>query len=211
MILATYLVLFLLLGAVLLPLKAVVMNVLSAGAAFGVIVWGIQEGHLAGLLGFTPQTIDPGIAVLIFAILFGLSMDYEVLMLTRIQEEHRRTGDTRNGRLISGAAAIMVAVFACFGFGADVVLLKTLGLGLAVAVTVDATVVRSLVVPALRCLLGDLNWWAPAPLARLHRWLRLNVEPAAPGTDPLTTAAPGQRKAGDDPALAWVEPAAGAA
>ncbi|HKA51591.1 MAG TPA: MMPL family transporter, partial [Candidatus Dormibacteraeota bacterium] len=138
------------------------------------------QGNLSGLLNFTPQTQDPSIAVLIFCILFGLSMDYEVLMLNRIREEWRRTGDTpaavamgleRSGRLITGAAAIMVAVFASFGLGAGTVLIKALGIGLAVAITVDATLVRAVVVPAVMRLLGDLNWWAPRPLARLHRRL----------------------------------------
>jgi RND superfamily putative drug exporter len=181
-VLVTYVVLFLLVGSVLLPLKAVVMNLVSLGAAFGAIVWIFQDGHLSGWLDFTPQTQDPSIAVLIFCILFGLSMDYEVLMLNRIREEWQRTGDTRaavatglerSGRLITGAAAIMVAVFASFGFGSGTVLIKALGLGLAVAITVDATLVRAVVVPAVMRLLGDLNWWVPRPLARLQRRLAL--------------------------------------
>src|SRR5215472_10721768 len=181
-VLVTYVVLFLLVGSLLLPLKAVVMNLVSLGAAFGAIVWIFQEGHLSGWLNFTPQTQDPSIAVLIFCILFGLSMDYEVLMLNRIREEWQRTGDTRvavatglerSGRLITGAAAIMVAVFASFGFGAGTVLIKALGLGLAVAITVDATLVRAVVVPAVMRLLGDLNWWAPGALAGLLRRLAL--------------------------------------
>jgi RND superfamily putative drug exporter len=178
----TYLVLFLLVGSLLLPLKAVVMNLVSLGAAFGAIVWIFQQGHLSGLLDFTPQTQDPAIDVLVFCILFGLSMDYEVLMLNRIREEWRRTGDTpaavatgleRSGRLITGAAAIMVAVFASFGFGAGLVPIKALGIGLAIAITVDATLVRAVVTPAVMRVLGDLSWWAPAPLARLHRRLGL--------------------------------------
>lgn len=178
----TYVVLFLLAGSLLLPLKAVLTNLLSLAAAFGAIVWIFQEGHLSGLLNFTPQTQDPSIAVLVFCMLFGLSMDYEVLMLSRIREEWLRTRDTRlavgtglqrSGRLITGAAAIMVAVFASFGFGAGTVLIKALGLGLAIAILVDATVVRAVVVPAVMRLLGDLNWWAPRPLRRLHRWLNL--------------------------------------
>ncbi len=181
-LLVTYVVLFLLVGSLLLPLKAVLMNLVSLGAAFGAIVWIFQQGHLSGLLDFTPQTQDPSIAVLIFCILFGLSMDYEVLLLNRIREEWRRTGDTRaavamglerSGRLITGAAAVMVAVFASFGFGSGTVLIKALGLGLAIAIAVDATLVRAVVVPALMRLLGDLNWWVPGPLAwlprRLHR------------------------------------------
>ena len=191
-VVVTYVVLFLLAGSLLLPLKAVLMNLVSLGAAFGVIVWVFQQGHLSGLLNFTPQTQDPSIAVLIFCILFGLSMDYEVLMLNRIREEWQRTGDTRaavatglerSGRLITGAAAIMVAVFASFGFGAGTVLIKALGLGLAVAITVDATLVRAVVVPAVMRLLGDLNWWAPGPLAALQRRLVLG-EPAEREVEP---------------------------
>lgn len=174
--LTTYLVLFMLTGSVLLPLKAVLMNLVSLAAAFGALVWIFQDGHLSGLLNFTPQTLDPSIAVLIFCILFGLSMDYEVLMLTRIQEEWRRTGDTRasvalglerSGRLITGAAAIMVGVFVSFGLG-GVVFIKAFGIGLAVAVAVDATIVRGVVVPSMMRLLGRYNWWSPAWLGRLH-------------------------------------------
>lgn len=186
----TYVVLFLLTGSVLLPLKAVLTNLVSLGAAFGAIVWIFQEGHLSALLNFTPQTQDPSIAVLVFCMLFGLSMDYEVLMLSRIREEWLRTHDTRaavgtglqrSGRLVTGAAAIMVAVFASFGLGAGTVLIKALGIGLAIAILVDATVVRAVVVPALMRLLGDLNWWAPGPLRRLHR--RLNLGEAAEGEE----------------------------
>ncbi len=179
---ATYLVLFLLVGSVLLPLKAVVMNVVSISASFGALVWIFQQGHLSSLLNFSASSIDPSVPVLLFSIIFGLSMDYEVMLLSRIQEEYRRTGDTRHavaeglersGRLITGAALIMVAVFAAFGL-ADVVLIKSIGLGLAIAVVIDATLVRALIVPALMRLLGGANWWAPKPLARLYR--RLNLD-----------------------------------
>lgn len=181
----TYLVLLGLTGSLVLPLKAVVMNLISLGATFGAIVWIFQQGHLSGLLDFTPQTLDPTIAVLIFCMLFGLSMDYEVLLLNRIREEWRRTGETeaavalgleRSGRLITGAAAIMVAVFASFGLTAGTVLIKALGLGLAIAITVDASLVRAIVVPAVMQLLGWINWWAPGPLARL--WERAQEDSA---------------------------------
>jgi RND superfamily putative drug exporter len=170
---ATYLILFLLLGSVVLPLKAVVMNLLSIAGSFGALVWIFQDGHLAGVLGFEPGPIEPTLPVLLFCALFGLSMDYEVLLLTRIQEEYERTGDNthavadgleRSGRLITSAAAIMVAVFAAFAL-ADIVLVKAMGLGMALAVALDATLVRVLIVPATMRLFGDLNWWAP-------RWLR---------------------------------------
>lgn len=173
----TYLVLFFLTGSVVLPLKAVIMNVISIGASFGALVWIFQQGHLSSLLNFTPAPLDPSVPVLLFCIVFGLSMDYEVILISRIQEEYRRTGDTtravadgleRSGRLITGAAAIMIAVFLAFGL-ADVVLIKSIGLGLAIAVAIDATLVRALIVPAVMRLLGGANWWAPKPLARLHR------------------------------------------
>ncbi len=175
-IVVTYVVLFLLLGSVILPLKAVITNLLSISASFGAIVWIFQQGHLAGLLNFTPQPIDPTLPVLTFCIVFGLSMDYEVMLLTRIQEEYKRSGDNtqavamgleRSGRLITGAAAIMIGVFLAFGL-AEVVLIKAIGLGLALAVLIDATLMRMLIVPALMRILGRLNWWAPHPLARLH-------------------------------------------
>ena len=184
--LVTYLVLFLLTGSVVLPLKAVVMNVVSIGASFGALVWIFQQGHLSSLLNFTAAPLDPSVPVLLFCIVFGLSMDYEVLLISRIQEEYRRSGDTRlavaeglerSGRLITGAAAIMFAVFLAFGL-ADVVLIKSIGLGLAIAVAIDATLVRALIVPAVMRLLGRVNWWAPRRLARLHRRISLE-EPVA--------------------------------
>ncbi|MDQ2951560.1 MAG: MMPL family transporter, partial [Chloroflexota bacterium] len=179
--LATIVVLFLLLGSVVLPIKAVVMNLLSISASFGALVWVFQDGHFASFLGFQPSPIDPSTPVIMFCIVFGLSMDYEVLLLSRIQEEYRRTGDNthsvaegleRSGRLITGAAAIMVGVFAAFGL-AEILLIKAIGLGMALAVAIDATLVRALVVPATMRLLGRLNWWAPAPLARAYRRLGL--------------------------------------
>ena len=180
-LLVTYIVLFLLTGSLVLPLKAVLMNILSIGASFGALVWIFQQGHLSSLLNFTPAALDPSVPVLLFCIVFGLSMDYEVLLISRIQEEYRRSGDTtaaiaegleRSGRLITGAAAIMVAVFLAFGL-ADVVVIKSIGLGLAIAVAIDATLVRALIVPALMRLLGRANWWAPKPLARLYRRINL--------------------------------------
>ncbi len=173
----TLVVLFFLTGSVILPLKAVVLNMLSIGASFGALVWIFQEGHLANVLAFTPQSIDPSIPVILFSIVFGLSMDYEVLLVSRIHEEYVRTGDNtaavaagleRSGRLITGAAAIMFTVFMAFGL-AEVVIIKAIGIGLAIAVAIDATLVRALVVPAVMRLLGDFNWWAPHPLRWLHQ------------------------------------------
>jgi len=175
-VIVTYFVLFMLTGSVVLPLKAVILNFLSIGASFGALVWIFQQGHVANLLGFTPQSIDPSIPVILFSIVFGLSMDYEVLLVSRIHEEYVRTGDNtaavaagleRSGRLITGAAAIMFTVFMAFGL-AEVVIIKAIGIGLAIAVAIDATLVRALVVPAVMRLLGDVNWWAPHPLRWLH-------------------------------------------
>jgi RND superfamily putative drug exporter len=176
-LLVTYIVLFLLTGSVVLPLKAVLTNLFSISASFGAMVWVFQEGHLSQLLGFTPQSIDPSIPVILFSIVFGMSMDYEVLLISRIQEEYRRTGDNqagvamgleKSGRLITGAAAIMCAVFLAFA-QADVVIIKAIGVGLAIAIAVDATIVRILIVPSVMRILGRANWWAPRPLALLHR------------------------------------------
>ena len=186
---ATVIVLFLLLGSVVLPLKAVVMNLLSISASFGALVWVFQDGHLSQQLAFTPGPVDPSLPVIMFCTLFGLSMDYEVLLLSRIQEEYRRRPDNthavamgleRSGRLITGAAAIMVGVFSAFAL-ADILFIKAIGLGMALAVAIDATLVRALVVPATMRLLGDLNWWAPRPLARLYRRLGFAETASTPG------------------------------
>jgi len=189
-LLVTYIVLFLMTGSVFLPLKAVVTNLLSISASFGAMVWIFQQGHLSNLLNFTAQSIDPSVPVILFALVFGLSMDYEVLLIARIQERWRATGDNtravaegleRSGRLITGAAAIMIAVFLAFGL-ADVVLIKSIGIGIAIAIAVDATLVRALMVPAIMRLLGPLNWWAPRWLATVGRRTRISdaaAEPAA--------------------------------
>jgi putative drug exporter of the RND superfamily len=176
-LLVTYVVLFLLTGSVVLPLKAVLTNLFSISASFGALVWIFQEGHLSQQLGFTAQSIDPSIPVILFSIVFGMSMDYEVLLISRIQEEYRRTGDNqagvalgleKSGRLITGAAAIMVAVFLAFGLS-NFFIIKAIGIGLAIAVAIDATIVRILIVPSVMRILGKANWWAPRPLALLHR------------------------------------------
>jgi putative drug exporter of the RND superfamily len=172
-VVTTFVVLLVLLRSLVLPLKAVLMNALSLTAAFGALVWVFQQGHLSSFLGFTPGALDPTIPVLLFCIVFGLSMDYEVFLLTRMQEVWQRTHDNRrsvadglerSGRIVTGAAAIMACVFLAFAL-ASVVTIKSIGLGMAVAVIVDASLVRALIVPALMRLLGNLNWWSP-------RWLR---------------------------------------
>lgn len=189
-LLVTYVVLFLMTGSMVLPLKAVVTNLLSISASFGALVWIFQQGHLSGWLHFTPQSIDPSVPVVLFALVFGLSMDYEVLLVARIQERWRATGDNtkavaegleRSGSLITGAAAIMIVTFLGFGLG-DVVLIKSIGIGIAIAIAIDATIVRALMVPAIMRLLGARNWWAPGSLARLHRRARLGELAASPDT-----------------------------
>lgn len=169
--------------SVLVPLKAVLMNLLSVGAAYGVIVAVFQWGWAADLIGLGKAgPIEPWLPMFLFAIVFGLSMDYEVFLLSRIKEEYDRTGDNATAvadglaataRVITAAAAIMVCVFAAFVLGDDRAL-KLFGLGMAVAVFLDATIVRMLLVPATMELLGDRNWWIPKWLDRVLP--RIHVE-----------------------------------
>ena len=197
--LATMVLLFLMTGSVVVAVKAVVMNVLSLGATFGVLVWVFQDGHLSGLLGFDAVgALDATMPLIVFLFAFGLSMDYEVFLLARIKEAWDETGDNdlaiaigldRTGRIITSAAALLVIVFAGFAAG-ELVLIKLLGVGMAVAVIVDATIVRTLLVPATMTLMGRWNWWSPAPLRRLHARFGLR-ETAAPATpDPLCLPEP---------------------
>jgi RND superfamily putative drug exporter len=186
-VLATFALLFLMTGSVLVPAKALVMNIVSLGASFGVLVWVFQEGHLESVLGFTSAGgIDTTIPALVLAFAFGLSMDYEVFLLSRIKElrdagatndEAVVSGLQRSGRIITSAALIVVIVFAGFAAG-QLLVIKQMGTALAVAVAVDATLVRMLLVPATMTLLGEWNWWAPAPLRRLHD--RIGFSESAP-------------------------------
>jgi RND superfamily putative drug exporter len=175
-LLASGAILFLLFGSLVIPLKAVVMTLLSITASFGAMVWIFQEGNLADILHFTPlgYTIA-GNPIIMFSVIFGLSMDYEVLLLSRIQEAYRRTGDntasvaeglSKTAGVITGAALIMVSVFAAFAL-AEVITIKSIGVGMAIAVAVDATIVRVLLVPATMRLMGKWNWWAPGFLGRV--------------------------------------------
>ena len=175
-ILATLLILAVLLRSIILPIKAVVMNTLSILASFGALVWIFQEGNLSALLGFAPLGfVETTIPVILFCVLFGLSMDYEVFLLTRMREIYDRTGDNaaavaggleRSGRIITSAALIVVVVAGSFVF-AEIVLIKALGVGVAIAVALDATIVRALLVPATMRLFGKWNWWAPRWMERL--------------------------------------------
>ena len=175
-ILATLLILAVLLRSIVLPIKAVVMNTLSILASFGALVWIFQEGNLSAILGFAPLGfVETTIPVILFCVLFGLSMDYEVFLLTRMREIYDRTGDNtaavaggleRSGRIITSAALIVVVVAGSFVF-AEIVLIKALGVGVAIAVALDATIVRALLVPATMRLFGKWNWWAPRWMERL--------------------------------------------
>ena len=174
---ATFVLLFLMFGSILVPVKAVVLNLLSLTATFGAMVWIFQDGNGAGLLDFTATgTLDTTTPILMFCIAFGLSMDYEVFLLSRIKEEHDRTGDNtaavamgleRTGRIVTAAAALLAVTFVAFATS-GVTIIKLFGLGLALAVVMDATIVRATLVPAFMRLAGEANWWAPAPLRRLH-------------------------------------------
>ena len=189
-VVATYVILLLLLRSVLLPLKALAMNALSLLASYGALVWVFQDGHLSRLLGFAPLGfVEASLPIIMFCTLFGVSMDYEVFLLSRIREAYLETGDNakavaaglaRSGRIITSAALIVVVVAGSF-VTASIVLIKALGLGVALAVLLDATIIRALLVPATMRLLGDWNWWLPGPLRRLLPELHEDrlAEPAA--------------------------------
>ena len=167
---SVYLVLTFLFRSVVIPLKALVMNGMSVFASYGALVFIFQQGNLEGLLNFTSTGfLEATLPILLFTILFGLSMDYEVFLLTRIREIYDETGDNaqsvalgleKTGRIITSAALVLVLVAGSFTFG-DIVIIKALGLGIALAVFLDSTVVRALLVPSLMKILGDRNWWAP--------------------------------------------------
>ncbi|MFI6285708.1 MMPL family transporter [Streptomyces sp. NPDC051018] len=195
-LLVTFLILFLMTGSLLIPLKATIANILSLSVMFGVLVWGFQDGNLSGLLGFTASgRMEPSIPILMFCIAYGLSMDYEVFIMARIKEAYDRTGDNtsavaegiqRSAPLVTSAAAILALTFATYSTG-GVVFLKELGIGMALAVMVDALLIRTLLVPAFMGLAGKANWWAPAPLRRLHARYGISEAPAAeaPRQDPV--------------------------
>ncbi len=176
MIVLSFLLLMVVFRSVLVPLKAAVMNLLSVGAAYGVVAVMVEGGWFGGLFGIDePVPVPSFIPMMMFAILFGLSMDYEVFLLSRIREEYTKSGDNaaavadglaHTARVITAAAAIMISVFLAFVL-ADEVFLKMIGVGLATAILVDATVVRMVLVPATMELLGDANWWLPRWLARV--------------------------------------------
>jgi trehalose monomycolate/heme transporter len=185
--LVTFLLLFFAFGSVVLPLKAIAMNIISIGASFGVVVWIFQDGHWADKLGFTSTGyLEPTNLILMLAILFGLSTDYEVFLLSRVREEWDRTGNNteavtsglqRTGGIITAAALLLIIVVGGFATGGAATI-KMLGIGTVVAVAVDAALVRTLLVPATMRLLGRWNWWAPGPLAKVYRRYGIREEAA---------------------------------
>ena len=197
-VVATAVLLFLLSGSLLVPLKALVLNALSLTATFGAMVWIFQEGNLADLFGVTATgSIDTTMPILMFCIAFGLSMDYEVFMLSRIKEEHDRTGDNdesvalgleRTGRIVTAAALLLSVTFFAFATS-GVSFIVMFGLGLGIAVLMDAFVIRGTLVPALMKLAGEANWWAPGPLRRLHARIGIR-EASRPGAGPRRRPSP---------------------
>jgi RND superfamily putative drug exporter len=190
-VLATFVMLFLAFGSLVLPLKAIIMNILSLSVMYGVLVWVFQEGHLSGFLHFTANgTLNPATPILMFAVMFGLSMDYEVFLLSRVREHYLATGNNetsvavglqKTGGIITSAATLLIIVVGPFSLS-SVSFTKLMGVGMIVALVVDATIIRVLLVPATMKLLGRANWWAPGPLRRLHE--RIGIEESGSGDSP---------------------------
>jgi RND superfamily putative drug exporter len=185
-VLTTFIVLFLFTGSVVLPLKALVLNALSLTAVFGAMVWIFQDGHLKGLLGFTPAPISTTMPLLLFCIAFGLSMDYEVFVLSRIKELHDggatnteavAGGLARTGRIVTTAAALLAVSFFAIGLS-KVSFIQMFGIGTGIAIVVDATLIRGVLVPAFMRVAGDVNWWSPPPLRRLYRHIGATEAPS---------------------------------
>ena len=200
----TFVLLFLAFGSLVLPVKALLVNVLSLGASFGALVWIFQDGNLSGFLDFTPTGfVEATQPILVLAIVFGLSMDYEVFLMSRIREQYDLTGDNtaavatglqRTGGVITSAALLLVVVIGAFSLS-GITFIKMIGVAMVIAVVVDATVVRLLLVPATMRLLGRANWWAPAPLRRFHARYGIREDGGSGGrtaadADPSGTTAP---------------------
>jgi len=189
---ATFVLLFLMTGSILIPLQALILNVLSLGAVFGAMVWIFQDGNLSGLLDFTSTgTIDTAIPMLVFCIAFGLSMDYEVFLISRIKEEYDTNGGDntaavanglqRTGRIMTAAAGVLSITFIAFALTSQVNTIKLFGLAMTLAILLDATLVRGLLVPSFLRLGGDANWWAPKPLRRIYERVGMSeAEPSKP-------------------------------
>jgi RND superfamily putative drug exporter len=205
----TTVLLFLMFGSVVIPLKAIVLNLLSLSATFGAMVWVFQDGHLSGALDFTATGgLAAAMPILMFCVAFGLSMDYEVFLLSRIKEEHDNGADNvtsvavgleRTGRIVTAAAVLIAVVFLAFVTG-RVSFIKLFGLGLTLAVVMDAFLIRGTLVPAFMRLAGDWNWWAPAPLRRLHdRWgISESVDLDEPGAGAAGAGGGGRHADGGD-------------
>jgi uncharacterized membrane protein YdfJ with MMPL/SSD domain len=188
----TFVLLFLAFGSLVLPVKAVIMNVLSLGASFGALVWIFQEGNLSGVLDFTPTGfIEATQPILVLAIVFGLSMDYEVFLMSRIREQYDLTGDNttavatglqRTGGIITSAALLLLVVIGAFSLS-GITFIKMIGVAMLIAIVVDATVVRIFLVPATMRLLGSANWWAPGPLGRLYARYGIRESDAGPAPE----------------------------
>jgi RND superfamily putative drug exporter len=202
-VLSTLLILFLFTGSVLIPLKAVVLNALTLFAVLGLMVWIFQGGHLSGLLGFTPTPTSTTIPPLLFVIAFGLSMDYEVFLISRIKELHDRGatnrqaiagGLTRSGPIVITAAALLSVTFFAFGLS-KISFIQFFGIGTGIAILVDATIVRCVLVPAVMRLAGEAIWWAPGPLRRFHDRFGLREAPDSPQdefrAEPVSPGGPG--------------------
>jgi RND superfamily putative drug exporter len=194
----TFVVLFLSFGSLLVPAKAVVLNLLSLTATFGAMVWIFQEGHLSGLLDFTATgALTASMPILMFCIAFGLSMDYEVFLLSRIKEEHDAGSDNatsvavgleRTGRIVTAAAALIAIVFASFALTSGISFMIMFGVGLTMAVVMDATLIRAALVPAFMKLAGEANWWAPRPMRRLYDRFGISEHDVAPEARELENA-----------------------
>ncbi len=175
-VLTTFLLLFMFTGSVVQPVRALVVNALSLSAALGIVTWIFQDGHLIGLFGATPRPMDASMTVLLLCITFGLSMDYEVFLSSRITELHHAGADlessvtnglARTGRIVTSAAVLLSVSFFAFVFS-TVSMLQLFGLGAGLAVLIDATLIRGVMVPAAMRLLGRINFWAPPFLRRVH-------------------------------------------
>jgi len=190
---ATLLVLFLFTGSVLLPVKAVVMNFLTLSAMYGILVFIFQDGHLQGLLSFNSEgALDATQPIFLFAVGFGLATDYGVFLLSRIKEareagapnaEAVAVGLERTGRIVTAAALLFAVAIGAFATS-QIVFIKELGVGAALAVLIDASIIRAVLVPSLMRLLGQANWWAPRPLRRLHDRIGLGEGVATPSPEP---------------------------
>jgi RND superfamily putative drug exporter len=186
---STLIILFLMTGSVVLPVKAALMNFLSLSAMLGILVWIFQDGHLQGLLGFHSEgALDATQPIFLFAVGFGLATDYGVFLLSRIKEardagasdsEAVAIGLERTGRIVTAAAILFAVAIGAFATS-QIVFIKELGIGAALAVLIDASIVRALLVPSLMELLGSWNWWAPKPLRRLHARIGLREGPPLP-------------------------------